>query len=84
MSERYGACRMCRGTGRNRVWGGADCTICGGTGYSGDAYDLIDPAYALRMPRQARPVDPDKRERVMQRVINAVNSKSMIVKRKPE
>lgn len=34
MSERYGTCRACGGTGE---FGEEECFICGGTGFSGDA-----------------------------------------------
>ncbi len=47
--ERYGCCRTCLGMGEiKRI----ECGICGGTGFSGDSMDYIDPSQALRSPRQ--------------------------------
>lgn len=50
MSERYGACRSCLGQGSRTIaneW--LECGMCGGTGFSGDAMDYIDPSNALRI-----------------------------------
>lgn len=50
MSERYGACRSCKGHGKLAICGEVvECGICGGTGFSGDAMDYVDPSYALRI-----------------------------------
>jgi hypothetical protein len=47
MSERYGACRSCLGSGsKNNTW----CGLCQGTGWSGDIMDYLNPHYALRFP----------------------------------
>lgn len=43
--ERYGICKTCRGTGEIN---GHEC-LCGGTGFSGDAMDLLYPEEALRI-----------------------------------
>lgn len=40
LSERYGTCRRCLGL--------RSCSVCGDTGLSGDAFDYLDPKYALR------------------------------------
>jgi RecJ-like exonuclease len=45
MSERYATCRACLGRGSRK---GYECSRCGGTGFSGDVFDLIDRKYALK------------------------------------
>lgn len=57
--ERYGACKSCRGTGGLNQ---NECGMCGGTGFSGDAMDYLDPQHALRIARRAR-VGSDKPKR---------------------
>jgi hypothetical protein len=55
MSQRYGACRACLGTGNSRLQPNMDCGSCEGTGFGGGIDDLYDP---LRIPRKS-----DKSER---------------------
>lgn len=65
MSERYGACRLCRGSAKYSVktsieeldeFGNPkfkfeihECPSCLGTGFSGDANDYFDPSYRYRL-----------------------------------
>jgi DnaJ-class molecular chaperone len=50
MSERYATCRACLGRGSRK---GNECSRCGGTGFSGDVFDLIDRKYALKKLNKA-------------------------------
>jgi hypothetical protein len=58
MSERYGCCKRCSGQGSLGI---NECSLCGGTGFSGDAMDYVDPRYALRTERK-RDIEPDSKK----------------------
>ena len=49
MSERYGPCKTCGGSGSRD---GDDCGGCDGTGFDGDAMYFIDPSYRLAITQE--------------------------------
>lgn len=59
MSERYGVCKACLGTGNCGFQPNMDCGGCGGTGLGGSIDDLLDP---LIIPRKSAKTSDFKKE----------------------
>lgn len=73
MSERYGLCKLCLGQGRLNE---NECGRCNGTGFSGDANDLVDTRYALRLDRDKSREAYEKAVEVFLSIFNSHHTKS--------